>query len=545
MVQASFESFLALIQNNGVSESVVINAIAKTVPKLQTRKQYEMTLQGLQSLPKALFLSRFELAKSYADVLCTLDALEDLELFLYSIATCFQAEQVAQIQLEYATALQIRNQHQLASEILKEIVQILKGRNLGIAWVRLGYSLFELQLPWESAFEEGIPLLEGLELARGLINLGVCLSQKGRNQEAHAAWIDAIPLVKHRVKTHSFVLHNLATSMQRLLDPKAERYWLELERVTRNPIAAERHASALNGIGVQRRMYGEWFRAEAAYLAAKKNALGVDLLTAIWGLSRVYLLSNKPQKALAVLEDALQNPALAKNQLHAAKASALLALNDLHGTKENLALAGDIQLESVRWLLAFAKAELARREGREADALRHLQNLPVTHLHPREEAGRHPELCHLLRRHGLPAPEPLPYRQGIVVKVNATGFLAVSVNDREVDVSPLGKTAELLVFLLEQNLKASASDLEMSLYLEADDARKRLGDVAKRLKTLLGWQDSIKYNKSTKEFCLDPTVVWQYDIAQARADGVFEGEFLAGIETEWVNHTRKNLKALQ
>jgi hypothetical protein len=201
----------------------------------------------------------------------------------------------------------------------------------------------------------------------------------------------------------------------------------------------------------------------------------------------------------------------------------------------------------VRWLLAFAKAEIARREERFSDAVACLVNLPLETLHSREEMTRFPELCALLEENGLPTPLPLPYNQGIVARIEATNFLMVYVNNRLVAVPPTGNVAELLVLLLEQRLTASASDLEIALYYHSNDANKRLGELAKRLEKILGWSGSIQYNKSTKIYSLDQSVTWQYDIDEARAKQRFTGEFLKGMKQPpaWVKQTRNRLMALK
>jgi hypothetical protein len=522
--------------------------LRRFLPRFSSKLEYVETANLLGSIPHIVYKKNFTLAKFYAVFLHRAEKTNLLEEFIENHRTDLPIADLAILQLEMAMALQKNNQHFEASLLFQQILGLLNGESLGIAYANLGWAFFETQKPWEAAFSNSFVLLRGLELARAKITYGYCAAQAGMDVQAKAAWLEALPLTKKRTSTKSHVLYNLAAISQKNLEMDAESYWIELERITRNPQFTDLHSFAMLGIALQRRNFGEWFRAEKSYIEAKKYATKTDLLISYyWGLARVYLLSNCPEKALEILEQALQHPDLTKNQLYAAKASVLLALNDLNGTRENLLLAGDITLDSVRWLLAFTKAELARREHRESDALLYLENLPVHTLHAREEAGRHPQLCALLEKNGLPAPMPLPYCHTLTVRVEATDFLMVYINNRIVNLPPTGKAAELLIFLLEHDFKTSASELEMNLYLESDDAHKRLGELAKRLEKILGWAGSVKYDKTSKEFKLDSNVTWQYDIAEARATKFFHGEFLKGMKPapDWVLKIREELAGLK
>lgn len=43
---------------------------------------------------------------------------------------------------------------------------------------------------------------------------------------------------------------------------------------------------------------------------------------------------------------------------------------------------------------------------------------------------------------------------------------------------------------------------------------------------------------------LDPQAKWHYDIAEARAQGEFGGEFLSGIYSEWAREIEQELQGL-
>jgi tetratricopeptide (TPR) repeat protein len=515
----------------------------KFLPLLQSKLEYNQTLEMFKDIPESVLQNNFVLARVYSEIVSVVGDITSLKNFLDT--TCFSKRQNAILQLQYGFALQDKNLHSEAINIFRQALEQVEHENLGVTHIHLGWSLFELQKPWENEFQKGLPLLSGLELARGLINYGYCLSGAGQYPEAKNAWLKTLPLVKHRAKTKAYVLFNLANLAQRLMKPEAEDYWLELLWLTNNPKAADRRAAALNGIGVQRRIFGEWSRAETAYLEAKKYAAKTgataDLLTAYWGLARVYVLSSHPAQAQALLEEALLNSQLPQDQLLVAKASALLAQNDLQGAKTCLEQAGDITVDSVRWLLAFAKAEIARREERFSEAVAHLQGLPVHTLHAREEAGRYPKLMALLEIDGKPVPTPLEYVQGLHISVQATHTLKVSINKRPIKLPPTGKIAELLVYLLEHGGTADISSLMDILYPQqpVEKARKRLWDLAQLLEQTLGWKGSVQ--NLFKVYQLDPNATWEYDIDAAREKGYFRGSFLKGIDNGWVDDVRETL----
>ncbi len=532
--------FSELLEQKSFQQARVL--LGHFLPKLESNLEYERTIGLLKNIPLVVFQHDFVFAKYYAEVLCGAAKLEELNQFIETTRLTFSIAQTALLQLEFAIGLQGVYKHEEAMQLLEQIKPNLKNEPLGIALCHLGWSLFEKQKRWETAFQSALPLLHGLELARALINFGHCLSQSGQHQKARNAWLEALPLVKHRAKTRAYILYNLAIVSQRQMLPDSEAYFLELERVSRNPKALDRRASALNGIAMQRRIRGEFPRAQAAYQEALRCAItNIDLLAAYIGLARVYEFAGKAAKSLAILEEALLKPELPKDQLGVCKASALLALGDVQGTWEMLEIVGDVKLDNVRWVVAFCKAELARRFGREADAIAYLQDLPIHNLHAREEAGRYPELVRLLAKYHLPTPQPLEYFSGITVRVEATNLLRVYVNQRLLDIAPTGKIATMLVYLLEHGKSSSTSALRDIMYPNHDpnDARKRLWDTAKALQKILGWKESVQNPRGA--YLLDPNIIWKYDISEARARKKFEGEFLQGIDEPWVDDIRHEL----
>jgi hypothetical protein len=73
-------------------------------------------------------------------------------------------------------------------------------------------------------------------------------------------------------------------------------------------------------------------------------------------------------------------------------------------------------------------------------------------------------------------------------------------------------------------------------------ARKMVWEHANTLRELLGWQDAVIALGGAYQ--LDPQTTWQYDIREARALKMFNGEFLAGVYSEWVLEVGRELETL-
>jgi hypothetical protein len=206
---------------------------------------------------------------------------------------------------------------------------------------------------------------------------------------------------------------------------------------------------------------------------------------------------------------------------------------------------GTLVSESDKWLERIARAELARQDGQLDEAVSLLDGLPVASLHAREEVGAFPLLFGLLENAGLPVPEPLKYATRTVVRVMAQGALRVTVNARAVPIAPTGRVGELLVFLLERGGVATIDVIGEALYtgtLERLNVRQAVWKLVNGLRGVLGWADSVLALRGAYQ--LDPGALWEYDIAEARAIGVFNGEFMSGVYSEWVLDLGRSLEEL-
>ncbi len=499
------KSFLLLLHHLRFIQAA--NLLEQALKHLQTASQYAVLLELMQKIPLEQRLKLHPCRRMYMQLL-SLNKLEpELLGFLEQTKNLCSPSEYAELELEYVGFLTMHSRFSDMKARLEPLLLRLHNENLGRAYTWLGWALFELQLPeWQASFQKGLPLLKNIGLARGLINYGYCLSEAGLSAKAQSVWQEALPLVKHRAQTTAHILYNLGVDAQRHFLPQAEGYFLELERVSRNPSAATHRASAWNGIALSRRVRGQWSRAEAAYKKALSQAQGsFERTNAYRGLARVYLLSGRANQALKILEDAFHQDQLEQDSLWLTKAQVLLAVHSPQEVSHTLAQISNPQKESVRWSVALLQGELARQAGNPDLAKALLVGLPLESLAAREEALRFPELLALLPQ----KPVPLVYQTDLVVRVETQDSLLVQVNDVPIMLSH--KMTELLVFLLEHQGFCSMTQICAALYqgLDLQKAKRRLSVLVQMLRQMLGWQASLQANHGA--YRLDSNAVWQYE----------------------------------
>jgi hypothetical protein len=273
-----------------------------------------------------------------------------------------------------------------------------------------------------------------------------------------------------------------------------------------------------------------------------------DRVTALIGLTRTFLLSNRAPEANETLELELHPEDSNDPNIQIVRALVFLHLNDTGRAKRVLESISVPVVGTYQWLERIARAELARRDGLLDAAVSLLESLPVNTLHAREEVRLWPELFALLQAAGKPVPLPLEYVGRMLVRVTAIGILRVTVNDRSVPIPPVGRAGELLVFLLEQGGAASLEAIREALFPEALDAAavrrasKTVWFHSENLRKAFGWTGSVQALGGAYQ--LDPDVTWQYDVAEAREHGAFRGEFLKGVYSEWALEVGRELEML-
>ncbi len=452
----------------------------------------------------------------------------------------------AQVMLECSACLNGLGRYEDARDLLQQIIPNLNDEDLGIAWARLGYALFNLKEPWEDAYKNAVPLLEGEEIGRCLLNYGYCLSMSGQPLDARQVWLKALVCFKDNPYFLAWIRNNLATIALNENEPEAERHLLAALEQTHHPKAESLKAGVWNGLGRFRSQLGEWSRAEFAFLEALRlKADPHHRRLAYHGLSRTQYLSGRLIEALETLETALHEPDLEHQMLYIAQAKVYLKQGQPARAKASLEKAGKPQHELEEWPWRIASAELARQEGQSDEALKLLEGLPISTLHSREEVRQWPQLFDLLRGAGREVPQPLEYTGQTVVEVRARGALHVSVNGRSVPLAPAGRAGELLVLLLENNKQASSEKLVEMLWpgSAASEKRQALWQLTNEVRHALGWADSLRSLRKAYE--LDKTAKWHYDVAEARASKKVEGAFLEGVYSDWATEIDQELEGLR
>lgn len=522
----------------------VIELLERANLGYEDREEWAITRQLLNRISP-----EFRSAKAaylYAKALRILrdyDALTDWRNYIDSTQNVISS---ALVQLEVSAGLNRRQQYSEAKALLESILPYLSGEALGIAWARLGFALFNLNQPWEIAFQKAQPLLKGEELGRALLNYGYCLAVSERRAEAHQIYQEALALFTHNPYFSAWIRYNLGTLALSDLDLEAERHFLKALELTRNPKAEGLRAAIYIGLGRFRRSLGEWHRAEFSYRKALESAVeNYDKLEAYRGLTRTFQLSGLLSDALEILELALQDSKIEHQGLYLAQALIYLKQGQAKQAKTSLTKAGTAVGESDNLLFRIAGAELARLEDRLDEAVQLLEGLPLHTLYAREEVRQWPKLFALLEASGREIPRPLEYVQGTTVRVQALGVLQVSVNGRLVELIPTGRVGELLVFLLEQGGAASLEAIGDALYpdlTQAPKRRKAVWKLVNGLRQALGWEDSVLALRGAYQ--LDPQATWLYDVAEARVKREARAEFLAGVYSEWAIEVGRELQDL-
>jgi tetratricopeptide (TPR) repeat protein len=523
---------------DGRAYKEVAQVVANAIPHLTDRSDWQVILEIFTRIPPRIRLESAEIATIYANALAGTWHVDDLLEFTVQALKIHADSDSASISLIQSVGLLEKKNFSQVIIVLAEIIPFLTGYERGIALARLGIASFNLGLPWEKFFLEAQPLLHDRFLGLSLQSYGYCLNEVNRNQEAQIVWFKALSYFKTDFYNLALLHRTLGYSLLQTLNPGAERHFLEGLRIIRNPKAARMRSIILNGLAISRRILGEWDRAlfmdQRSLVFANDD---FDRQASHSSMLRCLRLAGRINQAVEELELKSQDFETTPSFLCINQALTWLAFNENDRAEIALERAGLLTMNSDIWLANVARAELARRRGQFTEAVQWLEGNPTHTLHMREEVRQWPELFALAKAAGLPIPEPLEYVQGSTVQVRARGVLHVAVNDRGVAVPPTGRVGELLVFLLEHEGEAPLDVILEAFYpnavgqKERARARKMVWEHANTLRELLGWQDAVIALGGAYQ--LDPQTTWQYDIREARALKMFNGEFLAGVYSEW------------
>jgi hypothetical protein len=129
---------------------------------------------------------------------------------------------------------------------------------------------------------------------------------------------------------------------------------------------------------------------------------------------------------------------------------------------------------------------------------------------------------------GFSASQQMPLAQ-YTVTVKTQPVLQVWVNGRDIGLTPNGKPAELLGFLITQGGAASIDQISEALYRNPKAFKKRnaqqaISDLIRKIRAALGWQASVQSTRGA--YVLDPKMTWNIESGS--------GRFLTGIDSNWV-----------
>ncbi len=443
----------------------------------------------------------------------------------------------------YALAL-LRNQQPIRA--LEQAQSALKtGVRLDLAYRVIAEASFELRLAhWQEAFQKAIEFTKGRQSGYVWIEWGRALELELQGAAARECWARAKGFFQQDAFYEAQIMANMGLSCVRDLKlEEAESHYAQLLKRASHADAKHFQSQAWRGFGLAWRAAGEYQRALFAYEKALKLAKEpFDKIQAWRGIGHTQRLRGFPSHALLPLEKALQMqqkyrlpqtiyPDLAAALLSNGNvAAALGALEQWQGRGED---------EERRQIVL---AEIARRHHNPNLALEHAAKVRWNSLWGREELKAFPQLQALLLSMNIDIPTLAQISSNTEVVVKARGALQVSINQRNISISPTSRAAQVLVLLLEQEGSCSARALLEELYpntpkTEARNKQKLISKAVAALREILGWQNSVVQKGGV--YSLDPNSTWIYDVQQAKEKGETVSVFMTGVDAEWVLEQRR------
>jgi tetratricopeptide (TPR) repeat protein len=450
--------------------------------------------------------------------------------------------QTAPVLLERAWALLELERYQEALDLLTQIMPLLAGEALGVAYKRKGVAMFALGLDWQAEFETAQIMLAGRLLGLTLMDCATCHQRSNNLDAARELLTQALPMLRGDHFHLAWARYNLGEIAARTMNPDAERHYTLAEQFTRRQDAKAFRSRALQGMGRWRRFNGDLLRAEDAYRqATRTEAEDNDKRAAHWSLGRTLRLMHRTNEALEILEVAKQIQTTAGIEIE--RAACWLALRRTDLTKSTLEQVDTSLSEPYNSIRLLLMAEFSRLEKNGTQALAFLGQVSFDSLNAREEIEFWTELQNFARLAGL----ELPMSQALTcntVQVNACGVLEVRVNQIPIRLNPTGRVGELLALLLELNRSTHVETIIEYLYPEAPIANQKkpaVLNLVKRLRLVLGWSGSVIVHGKIVQ--LDPNTTWHYDATQVRTQHK-KSAYLEGIRSNWALEIAQELDDL-
>jgi hypothetical protein len=378
-----------------------------------------------------------------------------------------------------------------------------------------------------------------------LLDYGMCLDARGHTEHARDCWLEALPLLAKDAHHLAWARFNLGVSSLRDGLHDAEQHFIEAQRHARRNGADGLTSCALAGLGSVRRIRGEWDRAISAYQRAIRAAQEPDdAHYARRHLALTYRLANRASEALEVLYQALHaQPTEPEHSALQAQLGAIrLVLGDLNAATKALEHAGTPEGDEAMRCQIY-RAELARRHAQPNQAIEHLEGIPLDSPTAQEELAAWTDLTAFAQLAGLPvtARGHAPARNH--VRVETLGTVQATVNLQHVPLE--GRTAELIVFLLEHAGVAPLETVADALWPKSDRTRGvwNVKRTAQRLRDTLGWPACISIAKGRVQ--LEARTIWEYDTNEFRAHPTRPvPAFMPGTFSDWALEVAAGLEDL-
>lgn len=438
--------------------------------------------------------------------------------------------------------------HAQAKLELERVLPLLQGEQRGRALHRLGCCLNAMQLPsWPATFQEARSLLVGRLQGVVLIDEAGAYMRAGNqhHQRAISLLSTALGHFANEPQMCMVIHHNLALLLSRTADPQAEQYFIKVQQQARLPHNKDMLSLSHLGLSVFRRRQGEWERAQySAELAIREAQHPSDRIAGTLALCAAHRMAGQVIDALTVLNQ-LPEEQKKRADVKLAFCTCLLMLDQPDQVAEVFPDDSAIQglFPGQREHALLLKAELCRRKHEVKEAVFHLSQIPLHHLHHWEEGRCFPELFRLARQHHLNAPSWSPPQEQLVVDVKTLGHLEVRVNHRSIELGRGNRTGELLVLLLLHRKEATLEKLALELYAQQERTNTYDGiwKLVKNLRERLGWKQSVVLHDGI--CALDRRVRWNVDL-EALNPQSWNGNFLLGMQTPWIQEYRRKLECL-
>lgn len=471
-------------------------------------------------VPKALWDTDFDWAFLHARILLGMREAERLVAWVRQVAANFSAVERAALEVFQAWGYLVLEEYQLARALLQQAIpQLEPGLTLGFAWRCLGEANYSLKRPWQQDFHEAHAILqakgEQRALALSLICYGSCCINQAAHQEGRQALTQALEFLQDDPYHQTWIHSSLATSAlgQGELTVAAEHFE-RVQHLSRRYRSKAFQSRAFCGTGIIQRLQKDWPRARHSFELALGHACDLnDRRQALWNIGQTLRFQGRLTEALEYYYQALLLNPDQGAWVNVSIAATLLQAEADREARLALKRCGHLQAnDQLRFRVV--KAELFRRQKAQEGLLDSLVQLEG-HLHNpvlAEELSVFPELQPFMPEAVSLSHPRVGQHKTITVQVQDKVGWSVEVNGQPLPVRAGDASAELLLSLLNHAGKLTTlAAIQQFWPAQAngslEQAMHALKARARRLRTLLGWPDSVTLRG--QNIWLDQYAEWQ------------------------------------